>query len=379
MSLINKMLRDIESRQGQAPAPARSAPARPVYQDLRPTAVPPVTPRPPRLLLVIGGAIVVVAGGYFIWERGLGRLAAPASQSAPSAVATAKRVEPAPPGVAASAPKAPPPLAVAVPTPKPEPAGATPPGNEMPTAAPADPVAVPAASHAPSTTPAAPKPDAARAPVPPRSIESTVASGAIDKRVRPMTPEERAEDAYRQALRALQRGREGDATRLSAQALTAHAPHVHARELLVALALKNGRAREAQQLLDEGTRLLPQHYPFAQLLARLYVDRGDEARALALLEQAAAPASADPEYQALLAALYQRLGRHADAVAAYRRSLDLQPYDGRAWVGLGISLEAEKDVRQARQAYRQAQETGNLPPALARYANQRLEHLNPTE
>jgi len=44
-------------------------------------------------------------------------------------------------------------------------------------------------------------------------------------------------------------------------------------------------------------------------------------------------------------------------------------------VGLGISLETEKDNDAARTAYRRALDTGRLTSSLARYAEDRLKAL----
>lgn len=394
MSLINKMLRDIESRQEQT-AP-RPIPVKPVYQDLRAAVPAPRAARgAPRLLLVAGGSIVaVLALGYYAWDRDWVRTA-PASRAVAVAPPQApKRAAPVPSPLTTSS--APVPMApVSTPAPSVPPVvvaktvtpavGVSEPKTSVAAVAAMDDVesALPA-SGAPAPTAVPPmKPASKPAVIAKReNVGPTVAApstpGSIDKRMRPLTSEEKAESAYRQAARSLEQGRSGDAGRMLRQALAADPQHVHARELLVTLALKNGRNREAQQLLEEGMVLAPKHYPFVQLLARLHVENGAELRALALLEQAAPNAANDADYQGLLAALYQRQGRHADAVATYRQALELRPTDSRAWVGLGISLEAEKDYGAARLSYQRARGLGDLPPALARHTDQRLAQLRAT-
>lgn len=387
MSLINKMLRDIESRQEQT-AP-RPIPVKPVYQDLR-AAVPVPKPRAargaPRLLAAGGSIVAVLALGYFAWDRGWVRTA-PATRAvavAPPQVPSPRTANTTPvPTVPVSTPEpSAPPVITAASTPLP-----TPPA--VASSEPEPRVAVVAATE--HSEPGVSVPTAV-SPMKPASKPAVIARkenvrpavaapstpGSIDKRVRPLTPEEKAESAYRQAARSLEQGRSGDANRTLHQALAADPQHVYARELLVTLALKNGRNREAQQLLKEGMVLLPKHYPFVQLLARLHVENGAELRALALLEQAAPNAANDADYQGLLAALYQRQGRHADAVTAYRHAVELRPTDARAWVGLGISLEAEKDYDGARLSYQRARGLGDLPPALARHTDQRLAQLRAT-
>lgn len=396
MSLINQMLRDIESRQEHPPAAPRPAPVKPIYHDLRPAVHVPGRSRRASLLVIAGiGVVALVTSVYYIAPHASlpGALRTTKEQASAHPAPTASTELPAARGMVAVAP-------TVVPTPASEPETMVVP---PPVAAPSPTAEQPAIEHAssPAATPAqvvANAPAVAEAPpspalsVKPAARKSVVAdkpkadaaavarieTGAIDKRMRPLTVEEKAEGSYRQAVRSLEQGRSGDAARQLQQALSVDPRHVHARELQVALALKNGRTREAQQLLEESMRLAPKHYPFAQLLARIHVEQGVEPKALALLEQAAPLAASDADYMSLLAALYQRQGRHADAVAAYRRTVEIRPDDARAWVGLGISLEMEKDPDAARASYQRARDLGNLPLALSRHASQRLAQLNGT-
>ncbi len=393
MSLINQMLRDIESRHEQAPAAPRPAPAKPIYQDLRPTAHVPGRSRRAMFVIAGIGMVALVASVYYVAphvpfpgtpqaadHQASGQPAPTANTELPatqSAVAVAPTVAPTlapnpeaivvPPTVAAPSPVAEQAAVerASLPAAEPEQAVVT-----APTVIEAPP------SPAPSEKPVVQKSVVADKPKAGTDAVARIEAGAIDKRMRPLTVEERAEGAYRQAVRSLEQGRSGDAGRQLQQALTVDPQHVHARELQVALALKNGRTREAQQLLEEGMRLVPKHYPYAQLLARIHVEHGAEPKALALLEQAAPMAASDADYMSLLAALYQRQGRHADAVAAYRRTVEIRPDDARAWVGLGISLEMERDFDAARLSYQRARDLGNLPLALSRHASQRLAQLN---
>ena len=394
MSLINQMLRDIESRQEQAPGAPRPVPVKPIYHDLRPAARGTGRSRRAGLLVIAGiGAAALVTSVYYIAPHvslpGTPRTAKEQASAYPASTASTEL--PAAKSVAAVAP-------TVAPTPEPEtivvppPVAVPSPAAEQPaidreSSPAAAPVQVVVTAPAVTEAPRSPVPSAN--PAPQKSVIADkpkvgtdavdgVEAGAIDKRMRPLTVEEKAEGAYRQAVRSLEHGRSGDAGRQLQQALSVDPQHVRARELQVALALKNGRTREAQQLLEEGMRLAPKHYPFAQLLARIHVEHGAEPKALALLEQAAPMAASDADYMSLLAALYQRQGRHADAVAAYRRTVEIRPDDARAWVGLGISLEMEQEPDAARASYQRARDLGNLPLALSRHASQRLAQLKST-
>ena len=136
--------------------------------------------------------------------------------------------------------------------------------------------------------------------------------------------------------------------------------------------LQQGHWREAQQLLEQGVDKVPAHYPFAQLLARIYVEHGAEEKALTVMEESRRAGASNPDYLAFLAALYQRTGKHAEAVNTYKEAVMLNPREGRAWLGLAISLEAVQDWNNAGAAYQRAIGSGTLDDNLLKYARQRL-------
>lgn len=345
MSLINKMLKDIEARQGgSGPNP------RPIFQDLQPArATPAHSARGPLVWVLL--AVAVGGGGFFAWTR------TPVTPSAPTQVVTA----PVPVMVeAVAAPVASEPSPVATPA------------LEQP-AAPATP---PPAKAERSPEPKAAPPARKTASVAKSDSKSEPDSAArIEKVERPYTPEERAEMAYREAVQLRSQGETTAAEQRLRALLSEHPKHKAARELLAGIQLGGGRWLEGQATLEQGVAQVPAHLPFRFQLARLHLEQGAESQAIALLEQARQDGLADPELLAFLAAIQQRGGRHVDAVKNYRAALNLRAQEGRWWVGLGISLESQQDTSPARDAYRRALDSGQLPANLARYAEDRLKAL----
>lgn len=397
MSLINKMLKDLETRKN---APSHGAPKPPIFDGLRPTMGMGAGARRRRMLTVVV-AFALIAGGVYAWQQGIldtvyRQLTQRSSDGATTKVG-AVAVQPAP---VTAAP------AVETAAPTTESASAA---DAAPPAAP-----IPVEPAVPAVAEAAKKPDETAVASAPPSLQATDASpkaaaprkdGEVsgekkgrerpaekqtklpgpdeegeryEKKDHPRTIEEMAEGAYREGVRFMQQGRPTQADQALRTALTHDPKHLAARELLAGLQLEQGRALDARKILEEGLAQVPEHVPFAQLLARLYVDQGAEQNALAVLEKVRAQGADQPEYLAFLATLYQRAGRHADAVEAYRQALGIRPQEGRWWLGLAISLEAQKNLPAAGEAYQRAK-SGVLDPKLARYAEQRLGALKNTK
>lgn len=393
MSLINKMLQDLEARQG---GPSNSGQA---YQDLRPVR-PLRTAAGKRAIGFLLGAVTVGAlaafyAGASLRSTGSEPTAAapqldaplPMASGTPDVVEAPARIE----AVVADVPATTPPVADASSVATSETtlpstaAVSSPPGGMQAIPADADTAPVTAqrsvarddAVSSPATRPdvvatVKPKPASPAPTVTSQAADAT----SLDKKVRPLTPQEMAEDNYRRAARLIEQGRGEEARRALRAAIGSDAAHHAARELLVGLELQQGRWREAEELLAAGLQVSPRHYPFAQLLARVRVEHGADEQALAVLETAAPHAAHDPDFLSFLAALYQRSGRHAEAVRAYRQAVALREGDGRTWLGLAIALEAEGQRQPAADAYRRARTVGGLAPALDSYATQRLAALS---
>ena len=393
MSLINKMLQDLDKRH------AGDGGGKPLTQQLRPVKT--VNKDWRRITLEIGVGLIVGAGwaGWVYYQiaprsvvtelayrsraQSVQVVAVPQTPAAPQAPA----VVPAAAVPEAAAPQLPP-AAETVPAQ---------PANQGTEAAGVDMLKLATEIATPfNEKPLAAKPGstsrraATAAPVP-RTVNhengapGTIAHGAaapaqqspgsIDKQMHPSTPAASAENEFRKATELLNRGRVAEAIDGYKLALQRDAGHAAARQALVALLLENRRIEEAQQYLQEGLSLYPDRYAYAILLARIQVDRGDLQGAHDLLRKYAGSAASDAEYHAFDAALLQRLGRHKEAVAGYQAALKLVPGAAVWWMGLGISLQADNREAEALDAFRRAKSVGGLDPALLAFVDQRMKQL----
>ena len=410
MSLINKMLRDLDER--HAPSVDRAGLPPAIH------ALPAPSDRswgPVALLVLVA---VAGAAGAFYWYAELSPApAAPVPVPAPLTIPPPP--VPSPPVALPAAPVEPPPV-VPAPEQKPEvpaeqkaaeilpelpklelPPPPPPPVAAVEPAAPAAKAAVPAqkASVAktapvprqeppaekvrPAPAPAAPvqkgRPAAeatGTAPSSPAAGRSAPAAEAepvsIDKRPRTPLTSEAAESAYRKAMAAVRRGALAEAVDGLRAALKIDSHHISARQALLSLLVEQQQWDEARHLLEEGLAADPAQSSWAMALARLQLEQGKLPEAVDTLARHARHADQNADYQAFLALLLQKQKRGREAAERYRAALALKPAESRWWYGLGLVLDADQKPQEAREAFLKAKETGNLSPELAAAVDQKL-------
>lgn len=341
MSVINQMLQELEQR--RADAGTSAAQVRAVVAQKRRRSV-------PWTVLTVCAAVMIVLLGYWVLAR------RPVAVSVPSAE-TLQRAEQMPQVLQLAGELSQLPAAVErharqpVPPARPESADQA--------------LIASATESLPGPLVEAPKPAGAADPV--RPVE-------ISKEIKQISPQQRAENAYRLAYASLQQGRMGEAEESLRQALQHEPRHAAARQALAALLVEAKQLGRAEQLLQQGLELQPGHSGYAMTLARLQVERGDVAAALATLQRNP-PSGENAEYHGFMAALLQRSERHKEAIEQYQIALRSNPGAGPWLLGLGISLQADNQSAKAAEVFRRAKSSTTLSPELQAFAEQRLKQL----
>jgi len=194
----------------------------------------------------------------------------------------------------------------------------------------------------------------------------------IDKQVRLPSAAERAEIEYRRGVMAQRQGNADEAAGSYRAALEGYPEHAAARQMLAALLIEAKRFDEAEELLSKGMELAPVRLASTLALARLKVERNQASVALEVLQKNAAAGEGSAEYQGFTGALLNRAGRAPEAVERYQAATRLAPGEGRWWAGLGIAFEAAGKGPEAREAYQKARSLQGLPADLAQHIEQRL-------
>jgi len=204
--------------------------------------------------------------------------------------------------------------------------------------------------------------------------EAAAAPGKIDRRSN-TSSRNRAESEFRRAVNLVNQGRIAEGMDGFRRALEIDPGHEAARQTLVALLIETKRVDEAALSLQEGLAVDTGNTGFAMLLARIMVESNDIPTALLVLQRHAAPPDRNPDFHAFAGALYQRLDRHKEAIEQYQAALRLAPSAGVWWLGLGISLQAVGRPKDAQEAFTRAKSAGNLAPDLLGFVDQRLRQL----
>ncbi|OEZ79770.1 beta-barrel assembly-enhancing protease [Janthinobacterium sp. HH104] len=210
------------------------------------------------------------------------------------------------------------------------------------------------------------------------SVVKTPAPAASERIIdgKHVTAQQRVENEYRRALAQLQDGRVSDAMLALQQTLQLDPRHQGARETLVRLLLEAQRPDEAARQLQLSLALDPKQPAQAMMLARLQLDKANGgAAALDTLTRSLPYAADNGEYRAFLAGVLQREQRYREASEQYQQALQTAPDNSVWWMGLGIALQADNHQAQARQAFERAKGLQTLSPQLQAFVERKLVQL----
>lgn len=232
----------------------------------------------------------------------------------------------------------------------------------------AKPMAAAAVSQAPTAGKAVPAKAGGGAPAAaePAKPVPAVPEMRIEKQERVASSAERAESEFRRAVAAQRQGNGSTALAGYRSALELSPEHAGARQALAARLIDARRYDEAEEVLRKGIEIPSLRLSSTMALARLKVEQNQASAALDLLHKNAAAGESSAEFQGFTAALLNRAGRSAEAAER------LAPAEGRWWAGLGIALDATGKAADAREAYQRARLSPDLPADLALHVDQRL-------
>ncbi len=203
-------------------------------------------------------------------------------------------------------------------------------------------------------------------------IKKTPTSAKPPALVKLTTAKEQADLLYRQAEN---NSEDYSATYKLEQALKLDPRHLKARLLLAKTLHNQGQASKTAEFLDQSLALFPDNLQFINTRAQLYLQQKNPNGALKTLQRIEVTNSSTETYLSLLAATYQQLQSFDNAAKVYQRLVTINPEKAENWLGLALSQEKLGNLKLTREAYQQALSKNTLKESIANYIKQRLIEL----
>jgi Flp pilus assembly protein TadD len=344
MSLINQMLRDLESRNATNNSPSTMQHTIQVTQ-----------PSASKVPLLIWSflAVIVTGGTYWVYQY-----SSTLTKMPPVLVADTINKDP--------APIAPYETVLATPNALTDPMSET--GQKPPENTTIQSVSV--AQHIPAvqTTAAVQAPPEFTAKLPIKKMPITPKPAPIKQ----MTAKQQADLLYRQAENNFDNY---SAAHTLEQVLKLDPRHLKARLLLVKTMHKQGQINKTAELLDQSLALFPDNLQFINTRAQLFLQQRNPNGALKTLQHIDLTNSSNETYLSLLAAAYQQLQSFPNAAKVYQRLVIVNPEKAENWLGLALSQEKLDNPKFARESYQQALNKNTLKESIVSYIKQRLTEL----
>lgn len=178
---------------------------------------------------------------------------------------------------------------------------------------------------------------------------------------------------------ALKNGDNEQAIQLLYQIVEQSPENIGARKKLSAMLFAQGQVTEAKVLLREGVGLSPQNLQLRLMLARLLYQENNFSEAFETLESSQASAFLYPDFVSFRASLAEKIKRYDVARSDYRQLLESEPEESRWWLGYAVSLERLEENSGALQAYQRVANLGQLPQDVMQFVQQRIRFLAGTQ
>lgn len=198
-------------------------------------------------------------------------------------------------------------------------------------------------------------------------------SFVIEKTSAQLTPEQRVERLLDKAKGAYEKGYITEAIEDLTKLLSISDGHVEARTLLAGAWYGRGEGNRAIAILNDGLQRYPLIEEWRTTAAKIFFKENRLEGALSYLDVELSNAS--KEFYTLKGNLARQLKQFPAAELAYGKLTELEPFVGNWWLGLAIAQDSQAKSQQALQSYIKVVETGGVSAQSLSFAQQRIEKL----
>ncbi len=174
---------------------------------------------------------------------------------------------------------------------------------------------------------------------------------------------------------AVTKGDNATATKVIHEILVLAPNDAKMRKTLAALLFGDRQVKEAKRVLIEGLKIAPNDADFRLMLSRIYFKLSQFISALEVLQKHPKDAIPSDKLLSFRAALAERVGQYILAQQDYEQLVLIEPREARWWLGLGISFDKQGMNQQAIESYRRAQSLNQLSSSVNNFVNERLNLL----
>ncbi len=195
----------------------------------------------------------------------------------------------------------------------------------------------------------------------------------IEKTPSNLTREQRIEKLMAKANSSFDKGYITDAITQLEEVLNSADDHVEARNLLAVAWYGRGELQQAVSILNNGLNRYPNVEMWRLTAAKIFFKENELPGAFSYLE--ADLANASSEYYSMKGTLARQLKRFDKAETAYASLTKLEPNKGSWWLGHAIALDSQNKSELAVNSYKQAITRAGISPTSMKFAQQRIQSL----
>ena len=174
---------------------------------------------------------------------------------------------------------------------------------------------------------------------------------------------------------ASQKGRDEEVISLLYQILEVDGREVRTRKQLAAMLFSKSMLTEAQSVLQRGLRITPADSSLRLMLSRIHFKTGNNEQAFNVLLQHPYSQIANDELLSFRAALAEKIGKYEIAEQDYQMLVRRNPLEAKWWLGLGVAQDKQQLSQRAIDSYLQAQQLKQLPAQVEDFVEQRIQLL----
>jgi MSHA biogenesis protein MshN len=183
---------------------------------------------------------------------------------------------------------------------------------------------------------------------------------------------DKAIGAKQKVISALSEGNNELAILRLEELLQVQPDNVEASKKLAALLFAQKRSNEAKYVLQQSMDNHPRRSDLRLMLARLYMQKNDSTAAIKLLNEVQPDAVNQLDFLAYRAALLQQNGSHQQAKDDYLQLIEVDRVNAKWWLGLAITQDRLGQTKEALVAYQTAYSKAQLSPSVVKFVKQRM-------